>query len=73
MNRYSCDKLGVCNGDNPKCQMCAIERETRRQAAEAEQPDVWDGIFYWTVILLALVGGSTVLGGIGSVIWRLTQ
>lgn len=54
MSKYTCDQLGVCQGDNPACQMCAIERETRRQAMQAEQRDIFDQIFDWLDIAFSI-------------------
>jgi anti-sigma-K factor RskA len=74
MTRYTCDQLGVCMGDNPACQMCAIERETRRLAAEADQRDVWDRIAYWTAVIAVSVATVVTLCGIaGFAYGRLTQ
>lgn len=63
MSKFTCEQLGACQGDNPACQMCAIERETRRQAQEAEQLTVWDHVMYWTAVVLAGVATVILIAG----------
>lgn len=73
MSRYSCNKAGACLGDNPACQLCAIERETQRQTQERER-DVWDSIAHWLVVSAVAAASVAVICGLaGFAFQRLTQ
>lgn len=73
-SKYSCEQLGVCQGDNPSCQMCAIEREVRRQTDDMERLDVWDLITFWLVVSLAFICTVITVAGCAGWLWgRFTQ